>query len=115
MEDNAFRKIALALPEAQEQAHFDTPSFRVRGKIFAQLSTDGLNGLIKLPPERQEWLITTQPEACRAEPGWWGRHGWTWLKWNALASDQLEELITESWRMVAPRDLRQSYPAPPSD
>jgi hypothetical protein len=29
------RPLALKMPEAEEAAHFDFPSFRVRGKIFA--------------------------------------------------------------------------------
>ena len=34
------RKIALALPEATEEAHHELTSFRVRGKIFATVPDD---------------------------------------------------------------------------
>jgi len=33
-----FRRIALELPEASENAHMGHPDFRVRGKIFATLA-----------------------------------------------------------------------------
>src|SRR4051812_7307777 len=34
---NAFRQLALSLPEAMEGSHMGHPDFRVRGKIFATL------------------------------------------------------------------------------
>jgi len=37
MTANEFRRLALALPEAEERAHMDHPDFRVGGKIFATL------------------------------------------------------------------------------
>ena len=33
-----FRKLALALPEAEERTHMNHPDFRVGGKIFATLA-----------------------------------------------------------------------------
>ncbi|WP_340267697.1 MmcQ/YjbR family DNA-binding protein [Sphingobium mellinum] len=45
----------IALPGAIEQPHHGSPSFRVGGKIFAQLSSDGLTALLKLPLSLQEW------------------------------------------------------------
>ena len=37
MTPNAFRKIALSLPETEERAHVHHPDFRLAGKIFATL------------------------------------------------------------------------------
>jgi hypothetical protein len=34
------RRIALSLPEATEEPHFDMTSFRVKGKIFASVPPD---------------------------------------------------------------------------
>ena len=34
---DAFRRLALGMPEATEGAHMEHPDFRVRGKIFATL------------------------------------------------------------------------------
>ncbi len=38
MTSDAFRKLALALPNAEERAHMRHPDFRVNGKIFATSS-----------------------------------------------------------------------------
>lgn len=35
------RRLALSLPEATEEPHFDKASFRVRGRIFATVPPDG--------------------------------------------------------------------------
>jgi hypothetical protein len=99
-----FRAMALSLPSSVEQAHFDSASFRVAGKIFAQLSADGQGGLVKLSPERQEWMLATFPDRCAAAPHW-GRYGWTRLEWRLLPSELLKDLLGESWRAVAPRTM----------
>ena len=42
------RRIALALPEVQEKAHFGMPSFRVADKGFASVTKDGSRLLLHL-------------------------------------------------------------------
>jgi len=112
MAARTFREGALSMPEAYEQDHFGAPSFRICGKIFAQLSADGATGLVKLPLALQEWLATVHPEGCRIEPRW-GRHGWTRITCASLGADLCEELIDLSWRAVAPRRLRNGSGARP--
>ena len=99
-----FRAIALGMPSAVEQAHFGSPSFRVEGKIFAQLSADGETGLVKLPPGAQEWALDTYPEACTSASHW-GKHGWTHLAWRELPQAIVADFVTSSWRSVAPKAL----------
>ena len=99
-----FRDMALALPHATEQDHFGAPSFRVNGKIFAQLSADGAAGLVKLSLLTQEWALSTYPDQCWSEPNW-GRHGWTRLTWMALPSEVVGDWLAESWQAVTPRSL----------
>jgi len=102
--DPDFRAMALALPLATEQDHFGAPSFRVKGKIFAQLSADGAAGLVKLSPRMQEWALSTYPDQCWSEPNW-GRHGWTRLTWMSLPSEVVRDWLAQSWRAVTPRSL----------
>ncbi len=101
---SGFRAAALALPLAVEQDHFGAPSFRVNGKIFAQLSADGLTGLVKLPLGTQAWAVAEHPDACSKEPRW-GRHGWTRLLWASLPPALVTDLLTSSWRCVTPARL----------
>ena len=105
-----FRAIALSLPEAVEQDHFGSPSFRVNGKIFAQLSADELEGLCKLPLGVQEQVLLSFPD-----DSWpalhWGRYGWTCVKWRNLPVALNTDLLTQSWRAVASRMLRETRDA----
>ena len=42
-----FRELAMRLPAVEEHDHFGTPSFRVRGKIFAQFSRSSDDAIFK--------------------------------------------------------------------
>ena len=99
------RKLALALPEAEEQPHFDKPSFRVRGKIFATLSAPDARVTLKLAPADQMALTMLNGDAIRAVEGYWGRRGWTEVKLEGTHAEELKGLLLQSWRLVAPKQL----------
>jgi hypothetical protein len=101
-----FRAWALALSGSIEQPHHGSPSFRVGGKIFAQLSPDGLTALLKLPLPLQEWGRATFTEACQPEPGRWGEAGWTRVRWTDLPERTVAEMIEASWTAVAPASAK---------
>ena len=73
----AAHRLALSLPETEESDHFGNPSFRVKGKIFAQLSgreSEEQRALVKLSAADQAALILSGPETFSSAPHW-GRHG----------------------------------------
>src|SRR5688572_30978586 len=73
-----FRRMALALPSAEERAHMGHPDFRVGGKIFATLGyPDNSFGTIMLSPQDQDLLIRDHPKAFVPVAGAWGRAGST--------------------------------------
>jgi len=74
----AFRRLALAQPDAVEGAHNDHPDFRVGGRIFASLSPPGRGwGMVYLPPEAQEAFCRAAPDVFEPFAGAWGRRGCT--------------------------------------
>jgi len=95
-----FRQQALALPGAAEMPHHGAPSFRVKGKIFAQLSADESTALLKLSPFLQAWGSATFPGACVPEAGRWGAAGWTRLRWRDIPEKDIAEMLAFSWRCV---------------
>lgn len=99
MTGGEFRHSALALPGAKEIDHFGAPSFRVAGKIFAQLSKDGDRGLVKLPVALQASLVDQRPDCFLVEPQW-GRHGWTRVILAPLENDAINDLLAHSWRLI---------------
>ena len=105
------RKLALALPESEEKSHFDQPDFRVRGKIFAGLTVDGKEGNLKLTPEVQSMVLDESSGAFTPAAGAWGRSGWTRVDLARVDLGALEELLLDSWRLVAPKRLVAAHDA----
>ena len=102
-------ELMLTMPHAEERDHFGAPSFRVRGKIFAQLSrpnSDNERALVKLSPSDQDALMRSAPETFSAAPHW-GRHGWTYVQLATVSKSALHELVLKSWRSVAPTNLKK--------
>ena len=99
------RALALSLPLAEEQPHFDRASFRVKGKIFATLPPDGEAVVLKLPPEIKESLRQSDPDAVLPLPGGWDKGGWTLIALGFMEDDRLADLIRLAWRQVAPKKL----------
>lgn len=106
MTADGFRKLALLLPEASEQAHMGHPDFRVRGKIFATLGyPDSASGMVKLTPEQQEAVVAAEPAAFAPVKGGWGLKGATQVRLPAARTKGLGLALTLAWRNVAPGEL----------
>ena len=105
------RAICLALPEATEKLTWEeTPTFRVRDKIFAMYSTDHRDGRVsmwcKAPPGAQEALVGSDPERFFVPP-YVGHNGWIGVRFDvAIDWDEVGELAIESYEMTAPKKLR---------
>ena len=93
------------MPEAVQKAHFEQPDFRVRGKIFAGLSTDGARATLKLTPVLQQAVMDSSPDALSPAPGAWGRAGWTFVVLANAKRAELAHLVAEAWGLVAPKSL----------
>ena len=76
MTAEAFRRLALSLPEATEGSHMGHPDFRVGGKIFATLAApDPSFAMVKLTPDQQEALVSAEPAVFVPVKGGWGLKG----------------------------------------
>jgi|SRR5580658_255696 hypothetical protein len=106
MNPDDFRRAALDLPGATENAHFGTPDFRVAGKIFANLSESPGTAVLKFRREQQEMLCAAEPTLFSPVPGHWGRSGWTVLQLAPADDAAGRSALLMAWRNVAPRRLR---------
>ena len=100
-----FRRLALDLPEAVEQAHFGTPDFRLRGKIFATLSERQAKATLKLRRDQQAMVCDAEPGLFSPVPGRWGDSGWTDLWLDEADETTLRSVLRMAWRNVAPKQL----------
>jgi hypothetical protein len=104
-----FRKVALSLPETVEKSHFGNPDFRVNNKIFAGLSDMPQRGSFKLLPDFQRTLLASEPHAFEPAAGAWGRSGWTYVELQQVSVAKLREVLSHSWRLIAPAALVASF------
>ena len=102
-----FRRLALALPEADERSHMSHPDFRVRGKIFATLSSEHLRATVNLTLDQQEMLVAGKPRTFVPATGGWGRRGWTNILLPKASVAAVHVALEFAWGSVAPKKLRE--------
>ncbi len=103
------RALALALPAAEEHPHFERPSFRVKGKIFAVLHEREGRVVLKLSIPDQSFALSSHPDVAEACAGAWGLQGWTSFRMKGLPLAVFQSLLHAAWLQVAPKNL--SHPS----
>ena len=104
------REIALSLPEASERETWGSATFRVREKIFVIMSGDGTGASVKATRDEQSALIAEDPETF-TYPAYVGQHGWIGIDVQRIGDEHLRELVTEAWRMTAPKRAVRAFDA----
>ncbi len=104
-------KICLALPETTRCVYGKHAGFQVRKKIFAWFLNDHHgDGIVavtcKILPGNNTALAAAQPDRFHI-PAYTGRRGWVALRLDRgeIDWDELTELISGSYRLVAPKRL----------
>lgn len=102
------RSLALGLPEAVEQPYHGVPSFRVAGKIFANLPDE--DHIHLMLPEEEIREAVASFEGC--EEQWWGKKLAALRGTLSLLDEEdLAGLLLAAWRQRAPRDLQDRFDA----
>jgi hypothetical protein len=106
------RKFALSLPEATEEPHFDMSSFRVKGKIFCTVPTDGKRLHVYADADEARALVAEHPKAFE-HITWGKRERPEWLRvYLAHAPTAIvKELLEDAWRAKAPKRVLAAYDA----
>jgi hypothetical protein len=104
------RRICLALPETSEKEAWGEPTWRVKGKMFAQLD-DHHHGAphrsvwLPMPMGVQETLIEADPERF-FRPAYVGHKGWVAVVLDGKPDwEMVAELVREAYRLIAPPRL----------
>jgi len=105
MDAQAVLKVMQGLPGAEEHEGWaGQPAFRVRNKGFAYLSEDLSRLMIKALREEQHALVAESPDVY--SPSWeGGRFAWLQIDLALADEEEVTELITEAWRLTAPKYL----------
>ena len=104
-----FRRLALALPGAEEGSHMSAADFRVGGRIFATLAAaeQGFGNLM-LSPDQQAAFVAESPDVYLPVSGGWGRMGATHVRLTNASEDLLAAALRTAWQ----RRLKKSGKAP---
>jgi hypothetical protein len=104
------RSICLALPEVEERVSHGEPAWFVQGKklfvMYAHQHHDDRIGFwCAAPPGAQEALIASLPTQF-FRPPYVGPRGWIGVYLDVPVDwDEVQGLITEAYRTVAPKKL----------
>lgn len=105
MTEEDFRALALSMPQAVENSHFDSADFCIGGHIFATYRTQGGRAVVKLSPDEQARFSDQADAAFSPVPGSWGDKGWTIVALDAVEAEMLRHALQLAWRSVAPQAL----------
>jgi hypothetical protein len=103
------RRIALSLPATTEKPSYGTPGFRVKDKLFARIREEG-DVLVVWCSDlgEKEALIASEPKKFFTTPHYDG-HPTVLVRFGAVGAKEMRELLTESWRIRAPKTLVQAF------
>jgi hypothetical protein len=103
--------MAKAFPEVEESTSYRTPSLKVAGKSFARLRTEAEGGLMLICSQQEKAaLLASGDPAFYTTPHYDG-YGAILVDLAKVDTEQLTELIEESWLMKAPAKLRRAFEA----
>ena len=108
MDVESIRSYCLSFPRATENLQWgDDLCFKIGGKIFVTLGLDNRRMCFKCVPEKFAELV--EQEHIRPAP-YVGRYKWVMLnRLDALRDDELQELIQQSFEMVAAQAPKNSH------
>ncbi len=107
------RAICLALPDTSEKVAWGEPTWRVRGRLFAQLDNhhhgaEHLAVWLPAPLGEQEALVKTDP-ARFFRPPYVGIRGWIGVRIDGRPNwKQVADLVEQAYRHVAPAAKRRT-------
>lgn len=108
MHARTVRRLALELPEAEERETWETATFRVRNRIFVMFSDHDRDLWVKSTHDEQRALTSMDPDTFFVPP-YVGPNGWVGVRIRTVDPGELRELVTEAWRLTAPKRLVQAF------
>lgn len=104
MNTKQIRSYALSMPEATEEPHFDSASFRIRGKIFITIPQDEMHAHLFVNELDREQALAMYPEFI--EKLVWGQKViGVRITLSKAKSVVVKDLIHQAWKHKAPKRL----------
>ena len=103
------RRVAMSLPRTVERLVRDRVKFNVGRIVYCTLSRDETLMGCGFPKEEREAAVAAEPDKFLLPKGGDLRYHWIVVRLSALGPDELRELVTDAWRMAAPKRVRAAY------
>src|SRR3954465_2108154 len=100
---NDVRRSASALPRTEEHLVYDRVKFRIGSIVYVGLSRDEEIMGFAFPKEEREVLVALPPVRFLVPIESDLRFNWVLVGLAALEVGELEELVTDAWRMCVPK------------
>ena len=101
------KKIGKKLPEVEEGTWWNTPSLKVRKKSFVRLREKDVI-VVFVDLDEKDVLLKVEPDVFFQTPHYEGYPA-VLVRLSAIDPDELREVLTESWRRVAPKRLLKIF------
>ncbi len=99
------RRVALSLPATTEKPSYGTPGFRVKDRLFARIRDEGDLLVVWVADlEEKGAMLAAEPGKFTTTPHYDG-HPMVLVRMGAVEVDELRELLTDAWRVRAPKRL----------
>ena len=106
------RALAVKLPRSYEVRVGGRVKFRVGRIVYLSFSRDETVMGFAFPKEERDWLIGGSPDKFLQPSRADLRYNWVLARLAALDRVEMEELVTDAWRMVVPKFLAESLVLP---
>jgi hypothetical protein len=105
------RRVALALPEAEQSTTYRKLAFKVAGNVFAWESPHQRGALVlRCDPGERPLMIEARPETFFVIPHY-EAHPMVLVHVEQADAEELADRIEESWLLAAPKKLADAYAA----
>jgi hypothetical protein len=98
------RQVGLRLPGVEEGVSYGTPALRVRGKLFVRLKEDDQTIVLRTDLAERHLLMAAAPEIYFLTDHY-RDYPWVLVRLAAVDPDDLETILSDAWRRVAPKTL----------
>lgn len=101
------RELTLSLPETAEVIAWEHPTFRVKNKIFASFGSYGGGPSIGCKQTKIDQSVLVEDPRISVAP-YVGKHGWITIQVENMPWPMIEQLVLQSYRLIAPKRLAQA-------
>jgi hypothetical protein len=100
------RRIALALPDAEESTSYGHPCFKVNGRAFVNVSREDGAISTRAPDEERDLLIGARPDVYFVTPHYLGWEA-VLVRLDAVDEEELAGRLEDSWEFMRSKKRRR--------